>query len=80
MRLRRLCWGAFFWGDPRDLGNFLGSVMIVSARCSFRWSRAFSASSCFTRESIRLRRQPALARAPADERALLPLPPPVRPV
>jgi len=78
MGLRRLCWGVLFGGDPQDLGNFFGSVMTVSARCNFRWTQAFSASSCFTRESIRLRRRPALARAPAGERAFLP--PPVRQV
>jgi hypothetical protein len=36
-------------GDRRRA--FLWSVMIVSARCSFRCRRRFSASSCFTRGS-----------------------------
>ena len=52
--------------------------MIVSARCSFRCSRRFSASSCFTRGSTgRGDRAPA---APAHclQGARLALPPPVR--
>ena len=45
--------------------TFFGSVLIVSARCSFRGSRRFSASSCFTRGSTGLglgpRRRPRMS-------------------
>ena len=72
-------------GIPRISATFFWSVMIVSARCSFRWSRRFSASSCFTRGStgrgVGPRRRPRISRrAPAHlpQGARLALPPPVR--
>ena len=53
-------------GDLQDFGNFFGRAMIVSARCSFRWSLRFSASKCFTRGSIGRgvgpRRRPRMSR------------------
>ena len=53
-------------GDLQDLGNFFWRAMIVSARCSFRWSLRFSASNCFTRGSIGRgvgpRRRPRMSR------------------
>ena len=55
-----------FQGDLQDLGNFFWRAMIVSARCSFRWSLRFSASNCFTRGSIGRgvgpRRRPRMSR------------------
>ena len=52
-------------GSPGSRQLFFWSVMIVSARCSFRCSRRFSASSCFTRGSTGLglgpRRRPRMS-------------------
>ena len=58
-------------GDPQDLAIFFWSVMIVSARCNFRCSRRFSASSWVTRGStgrgVGPRRRPRISRrAPAS--------------
>ena len=66
----RRCRGAS-GGSSGSRQLFFWSVMIVSARCSFRCSRRFSASSCFTRGStgrgVGPRRRPRIAcRAPAS--------------
>ena len=58
-------------GIPRISATFFWRVMIVSARCNFRWSRRFSVSSCFTRGStgrgVGPRRRPRISRrAPAS--------------
>ena len=50
--------------------------MIVSARCSFRWSRRFSASTCFMRGSTG--RGPRRRPRHLAQRPRLALPPPVR--
>ena len=53
-------------GISRISATFFGRAMIVSARCSFRWSLRFSASNCFTRGSIGRgvgpRRRPRMSR------------------
>ena len=53
-------------GSPGSRQLFFGGAMIVSARCSFRWSLRFSASNCFTRGSIGRgvgpRRRPRMSR------------------
>ena len=58
-------------GSPGSRQLFFWRVMIVSARCNFRWSRRFSVSSCFTRGStgrgVGPRRRPRISRrAPAS--------------